>query len=127
MDLQLQVKYSTIIVRDMAESVKFFTEVMGFVLDSHYELGHGATINLMRGDGETLVELIESDQFPVGFYSVGMAVQDMDAAMAELKTRGAKVLAEPQPTTDGSCVFLEDPNGVRIALVCHGQKRELGI
>lgn len=123
MDLQLRVKYSTIIVRDMAESVRFYTEVMGFSVDSVYPLGEGMSITLMRGAGETLVELIEGGPFPVGFYSVGMAVEDMDTAMAELKARGAKVLAEPAPTTDGSCAFLEDPNGVRIALVYHGNKQ----
>ena len=74
-------------------------------------------ITLMLGKGDAMVELIESSRYPVGFYSVGMAVDDMEKAMANYKALGARILAEPVPITGGSLAFIEDPNGVRIAIV----------
>ena len=102
----------------MEESVKFYSEVMGFETNSEYDLGSRGRITLMRGGGDAMVELIESSSYPVGFYSVGMSVNDMEAAMAEYSEKGAKILGDPLPITGGSLAFIEDPNGVRIAIVC---------
>jgi lactoylglutathione lyase len=37
----------------------------------------------------------------------------------ELKSKGAKITMEPIPITVGTLAFLEDPNGVKIALIQH--------
>ncbi|HML38486.1 MAG TPA: VOC family protein [Bacillota bacterium] len=34
--MNIKVKYATMIVKGMAESIRFYTEVMGFKTDSHY-------------------------------------------------------------------------------------------
>lgn len=115
----IQVKYSTMIVNDMEESIKFYRDVMGFEVDSQYTPTPEITITLMRAKGDALLELIKDNVHDTGFYSIGMEVDDMDATMLELKSKGAKILKEPVPTLVGSCAFLEDPNGVRIAIVHH--------
>ncbi|MDL2253008.1 VOC family protein [Ruminococcaceae bacterium OttesenSCG-928-I18] len=121
--MEIQVKYSTMIVNDMEESVRFYRDVMGFTVDSTYHLTpKGAPegdITLMRAKGDTMIELIKDHVNETGFYSIGMEVDDMDTAMRELKEKGAKILAEPMPTSVGSCAFLEDPNGVRICIIHH--------
>lgn len=33
----MKIKYATMIVNDMDESIKFYTEVMGFEIDSQYD------------------------------------------------------------------------------------------
>ena len=43
----------------------------------------------------------------------------MEKAMEKLKSKGAKILKEPVPTSVGSCAFIEDPNGVRICIIHH--------
>ena len=111
------VKLGTIIVKSMKESVEFYSEVMGLAIDSEYNLGAMGRITLMRGAGEAMVELIESPSYPTGFWSVGISVDDMDEAMAKYREKGAKVLGEPVPITGGKCAFIEDPNGVRLAIV----------
>jgi len=111
------VKLATIIVKSLEESVRFYSEVMGLEIDSEYDLGSKGRIILMRGNGDGMVELIESSSYPVGLYSVGIYVGDMDLAMAGYKEKGAKILGEPAPITGGSCAFIEDPNGVRLAIV----------
>lgn len=41
----MKVKYTTMIVEDMVESVRFYKEVMGFEIDSQYNLGPAGVNN----------------------------------------------------------------------------------
>ncbi len=115
----MKVKYGTIIVADMDESIKFYTEVMGFEIDSKYNLGPGLAITLLKGEGDAMIELIKNPKDEIGLFSVGMEVKDINATVKELKSKGAKITMEPIPITVGTLAFLEDPNGVRIALIQH--------
>jgi len=56
----MKVKYATIIVRSMDESIAFYSDVMGFEVDSQYRPWPGVVITLMRGAGEAMVELVEN-------------------------------------------------------------------
>ncbi|SCG85593.1 VOC family protein [Methanobacterium congolense] len=115
----MKIKYTTMIVKDMDESVKFYRDVMGFEVDSQYDLGPAGTITLLKGEGETMVELIKNPVDETGLFSVGMDVEDVNATVKELKSKGAKVTMEPTPITVGTLAFIEDPNGVKIALIQH--------
>jgi lactoylglutathione lyase len=117
--MDIQVKYATMIVRDMEESVRFYREVMGFEAAGRYDPMPGTAITLMKGKGDAMVELICDAKFPKGLYSVGMEVRDLDATLAELELRGAKITMGPAPTLVGRMAFIEDPNGVKIALIQH--------
>lgn len=107
------------IVKDMEESIKFYTEVMGFEIDSRYDLGQAGAITLLKGEGETMVEIIKNPVDEPGLFSIGMDVEDINTTVEELKSKGAKITMEPIPITVGTLAFLEDPNGVRIALIEH--------
>ncbi len=115
----MKVKYATIIVNDMEESIKFYTEVMGFEIDSTYNLGPAGSITLLKGEGETMVEIIQNPQDEPGLFSIGMDVLDLHTTIKELKSKGAKVTMEPIQITVGLLAFIEDPNGARIALIQH--------
>ena len=115
----MKIKYTTLIVKDMDESIKFYMDVMGFEIDSQYDLGPAGTITLLKGEGETMVELIKNPVDEPGLFSMGMDVEDINATVNELKSKGAKITMEPTPITVGTLAFLEDPNGVRIALIQH--------
>ncbi|KAF5079949.1 VOC family protein [Methanobacterium aggregans] len=115
----MKIKYTTLIVDDMDESVKFYTEVMGFEIDSQYNLGPAGTITLLKGDGDAMIELIKNPLDETGLFSVGMDVEDINTTVKELKSKGAKITMEPTPITVGTLAFLEDPNGIRIALIQH--------
>jgi len=117
--MNMKVKYATMIVRDMDESIRFYTEVMGFTIDSQYNPRPGINITLIRGEGETMIELIEDSLHEAGFWSIGMEVEDLNRTVEELKSKGAKITMEPVSIMIGSLAFLEDPNGVRIALIQH--------
>ena len=115
----MKVKYATIIVEDLDESIRFYTEVLGFNIESQHNPLPGVTILLLKGKGDAMIELIKNTQYETGFYSLGMDVEDINAAVKELKLKGAKINMEPTPITVGILAFLEDPNGVRIALIQH--------
>jgi len=55
----MKIKYTTMIVKDMNESVEFYRDIMGFEVDSQHNPVPGLTITLMKGEGETMIELIE--------------------------------------------------------------------
>jgi lactoylglutathione lyase len=103
----------------MDESIKFYTEVMGFEIDSRHNPRPGVAITLLRGEGDALIEIIKNAEYEVGLFSVGMDVEDLDATVKELKSKGAKITLEPTPITVGTLAFLEDPNGAKIALIQH--------
>jgi len=115
----MKIKYTTMIVDDMDESVKFYRDVMGFEVDSQYDLGPAGTITLLKGEGDAMIELIKNPVDEPGLFSVGMDVEDVKATVKELKSKGAKVTMEPTPITVGTLAFVEDPNGIRIALIQH--------
>ena len=115
----MKVKYATIIVENMEKSVKFYTEVMGFEVDSQYTPLPGVIITLLKGQGDTMIELIKNTEKEIGLFSVGMEVKDLNTTVKELKSNGAKITMEPVPISVGSLAFLEDPNGARIALIQH--------
>jgi lactoylglutathione lyase len=115
----MKVKYATIIVEDMDKSIKFYTEVLGFKIDSEHRPIPGAIITLLKGDGDAMIELIKNTVDKTGLFSVGMDVEDINATVKELKSKGAKITMEPIPITVGTLAFLEDPNGVKIALIQH--------
>ncbi len=117
----MKVKYATMIVADMDESIKFYTEVMGFKIDSQHHPHPGLTITLLKGEGDTMIELIENKETPekTGLFCVGMEVEDINTTVKELRSKGAKITQEPTPITVGSLAFLEDPNGTQIALIQH--------
>lgn len=115
----MKVKYATIIVEDMDESIKFYTDVMGFEIDNRYDLGPAGAITLLKGEGETMVEIIKNPVDKPGLFSIGMDVKDLNTTIKELKSKGVKVIMEPTPITVGTLAFIEDPNGARIALIEH--------
>jgi lactoylglutathione lyase len=115
----MKVKYATIIVEDMDKSIKFYTDVLGFEIDSQHNPIPGVTITLLKGEGDAMIELIKNTVDKIGLFSVGMEVEDINATVKELKTKGARITMEPIPITVGILAFLEDPNGVKIALIQH--------
>ena len=115
----MKIKYTTLIVKDMDESIKFYTEVMGLEIDSRHNPFPGLTITLLKGEGDAMIELIKNTENETGLFSVGMEVEDIDTTVKELKSKGVKITQEPTPITVGTLAFLEDPNGAKIALIQH--------
>jgi lactoylglutathione lyase len=118
----MKVKYATIAVADMNESIKFYTEVVGLEIDNQINPYPGLTITFLKGEGEAMIELIENVENPQkpGLFLVGMEVENMNTKVKELKSKGAKITRGPTQVADGAIIaFLQDPNGVEIELIQH--------
>jgi catechol 2,3-dioxygenase-like lactoylglutathione lyase family enzyme len=100
-------------VSDMDKSVDFLTNVLGGFLQRR-----GQTIHIAFG--QTLLELVPapSQAEPHPWYAVGLAVTDLDAAMAELQARVIETVRPIWKTRSvwGRQAVVRDPGGPSIAL-----------
>ena len=114
----MKIKYATIVVNNMEESVKFYTDTLGFTIDGVYDIP-GGKITLLDDDDFVKLGLIRSDAFGEGVYSIGLDVEDIVKEMDNLTEKGANIALEPVETPVGYMARIIDPNGVNIVLVQH--------
>ena len=107
---------STIIVKDIEESIAFYRDVLGFEMVEKFYQEAGGLVLMKSPDGAA-VELIDSKAFETGFWSIGVEVEDFEAAIEELKSKGCTFVYEPATLPLGKLAMIEDPNGVKIAVV----------
>ena len=116
--MKVSVQYSTLIVKNLEESIRFYRDVLGMKEGYHVDLPGGAGITIMESEGGACVELIQNEAFDVGLYSVGTDVDDLDEAVRVLGEQGYHT-TKVVPTSVGKMCFVQDPNGVRICLIEH--------
>lgn len=120
--------HTSITVRNMEESLRFYTEVLGLeferrraIPENHAEIAFvrdpasGARVELTHWEGK--------DAFDPGeqLDHLAFEVDDLDHALAQARSKGAKVAKEPYQLKGGSSriAFLLDPNEVWIELIEH--------
>ena len=98
----MKVKYATIAVVNMEESIKFYTEVMGFKIDNQITPYPGMKIIFLKDEGDAMIELVENTDEPEkkGIFLVGMEVEDMDTTVKQLISKGAKFTRGPMEVGD---------------------------
>jgi lactoylglutathione lyase len=112
--------WSTLRVRNIEESIRFYTDVIGLEVVRKFIGGHGMEIAFL-GSGETQVELIcdgESRDSNVGSdISWGFEVESLDEALAMVKEKGINIESGPtQPSPHIKFFFIKDPDGMNIQL-----------
>jgi lactoylglutathione lyase len=117
--MSIQVQYSTVIVKNLEESVKFYRDVLGFKEGYHVETPGGGAITIMNSENGASIELIENANYEVGLYSIGTDVNNLDETIERLREKGYETTGPVIPTTVGRMTFVLDPNGVRICLIEH--------
>ncbi len=106
-------------VPNLHEAVTYYTETMGFpeafrIVD---ETGQPALV-YVQVSGNTFVELQPANaQRPPGINHFGLHVEDMAAATATFKQRGANVAETRVSSTNAILSNISDPNGIRIELL----------
>ena len=100
-------------VSDTEKSVEFLTTVLGC-----YVQRRGRTT--YAGIGDTLLEVVQKQDGaePITLYAVGLAVDDLDAALSELQAKGIEIVrpAWSARTFWGRQAVIRDPGGANIAL-----------
>ncbi|MGZ7044449.1 MAG: VOC family protein [Methanobacterium sp.] len=121
----MKVKYTNIAVDDLEESIKFYSDVLGFTENRRFNPGKGMTIAFLKGEGDSMIELTEGIENldpkmkgHKGLFMVGLEVSDMDKTAKELQDKGVKFTRGPIDTPNGTKIaFLKDPQGVQIELI----------
>jgi methylmalonyl-CoA/ethylmalonyl-CoA epimerase len=117
----LKIDHLGIAVKDLAEAVKSY-EALGFAVDATHDVPTERVSTAFLRVGESHLELLQpTDPSSViarflekrsGLHHVCVLVQDIDAALAELKGRGVPVLDETPRVGAGGCrVAFVHPKG----------------
>ncbi len=105
-------------VRDVEESITFFTELLGFTLLRKYS--NAGRVSGYLNLGNVLLEVTPAppDMKLEGERRIGLTVDDMDATLAALTAAGVEVAAPPfdARTFWGRQCVIKDPSGCWISL-----------
>ena len=112
--------HTTISVKNMEESLKFYQEIMKLPIAKRFSIGTGEIAFL--GNGQTKVELIYNEQIKdISFgesISLGFAVESLDETMKFIQEKGIEIYSGPiQPNPSTRFFFVLDPNGVKIQFI----------
>ncbi|MGK0465745.1 VOC family protein [Clostridium sp.] len=113
--------WSTIMVKNMEESLKFYKEIIGLTIDRSFKAGPSMEIAFL-GDGETKVELIcnsNLEEINLGKdISLGFQVDSVDEMITFVTEKGLDIHSGPfQPNPNVKYFFILDPNGLKIQIV----------
>ncbi len=124
----MRILHTMLRVGDLAQSIAFYTEVLGMQLLRQHDYPEGRFTLAFLGYGDeashTVLELTHnwdtsSYDLGNGYGHIALAVPDAAAACAEIRARGGRVVREAGPMKHGSTViaFVEDPDGYKIELI----------
>ena len=121
------IAHAAVTVRNMEESVRFYTEALGFT--KAFEIPHPETgcpwiVYLSAGKGQ-FVELFYGgttenpwNDAQIGFNHLCFAVEDIHAAAKQVRDAGYTLDVEPMEGCDFNWqAWTTDPNGIRVELM----------
>lgn len=118
-----------IAVGDLEESLRFFRDALGLELDAPEDVPSQRVRAHFLQAGEAAVELVEptADDSPIakfvakrgpGIHHIALKVDDIVAALAELKAKGVRLIDEvPRPGAHNSLVAFIHPASTHGVLV----------
>jgi glyoxylase I family protein len=101
------IHHVSICVRDAAEAVAFYTDVLGLTEVPRPDFGFGG--HWLDAGGQQ-VHLMEGDEPPSKRDHFAIRVDDLEAAVADLRAAGVLVNAVPHIQGAGHQAFLVDPS-----------------
>ena len=124
----MRILHTMIRVKDLDQSLRFYTETLGMKLlrKKDYEGGRFTLAFVGYGDEDkaAVLELTynwDTHDYVLGdaFGHVAIGTSDIQAAVEKVRAAGGKVTREPGPMKHGTTViaFVEDPNGYKIELI----------
>ena len=116
--------YIILIVDDLDRALRFYTEILGLRLGhrsgDYAQLDTGATrlgLYTRNAMAKTLGFPLQSPAHDAPGFEIGFKVPDVDAAYAELVTRGASPVTPPTTRPWGQRIaYVRDPDGHLIEL-----------
>ena len=119
--LRLRGIVPSLTVNDLQASVRFYTDVLGFIVDERWEDG-GKLMGVMLKAGNCQIGLSQDDfkkgrdrQKGVGTRIWCETSQDLDALAARIKAAGGKLTQEPREEMGGKNFAIDDPDGYHLS------------
>jgi catechol 2,3-dioxygenase-like lactoylglutathione lyase family enzyme len=115
----LRLNHVGIYVKDYDESMRFYTQTMGFKEAFTIKDKDGKpTLTYLQLSKDTFLELAPATaERPVGLSHIGFWPVDLGVAVAALRQRGVKVDDPRTGSTKTSITNVIDPNGVRLEML----------
>jgi lactoylglutathione lyase len=126
---RLRFIYTAIRVRNMDDSIRFYTQVLGMDAVDRREVTEptsGEVVTLRSPGSEQLLELNwyrEGTRFGTSYASgeeldhLAFEVDDVDAALRELERQGVEIIVRSGEIGGWREAFVRDPNGIWIELL----------
>lgn len=114
--------WTTLYVKNMEESIAFYSELLGLQVTRRFPAGPGMEITFLGygTQGETLVELItDTHKGPVTFsefISIGFAVDSVEGMLERVKGKNIAPLSGVVETPTSRFFTIQDPNGLTVQL-----------
>jgi catechol 2,3-dioxygenase-like lactoylglutathione lyase family enzyme len=122
--LRLRLVSPIFTVADLERSVRFYTDVLGFIVGERYQGSDGALQGVMLKAGVSELGLSQDDWMKGRDRQRGVAVriwcttvQDIDALAKRIKARGHALAQEPTDESfGGRSLALDDPDGFHLSI-----------
>ena len=124
-----RIEHVSIALKSLEHTRRVLEDTLGLTMEYQEDLPEYSARLAMFPIGETYLELVESNQAGTrtgdwiaqhgeGLYHICLEVEDIDAALAELKAKGVALLDdEPRPGHGGSRIAFLDPRSTANFLV----------
>ncbi|MTI71372.1 MAG: VOC family protein [Firmicutes bacterium] len=117
----MKFKFNTILVKELSESLKFYTDILNLKTVDKFSPNEGINIVFLKDDDGNKFELIENKMENKSFdrksiVTLGFDVENLDKTMYFLKQNNIKIAKGPITIPNGRFIVIEDPNGVGIGL-----------
>ena len=122
--LQMKLLHTSITVKDMDESISFYTKKLGMTLASRREIKqNNAEIAFLEIEGtDHRIELTwwkdkkdyaEGDQLD----HIAFGVKDLQETVEAMRREGVEIAKEPYSLGSSRIAFIKDPNGIWLELI----------
>ncbi|MBS4536551.1 VOC family protein [Clostridium sp. D2Q-14] len=113
--------WTTIRVKDLEESLKFYEEIVGLTVNRRFQTAEGMKIAFL-GIGETQLELIYDENKEEGIIgkdiSLGFEIDSVERKMKFVKENGIEIYSGLfQPNPNIKFFYVQDPNGLKIQFI----------
>ncbi|HOO69759.1 MAG TPA: VOC family protein [Bacteroidales bacterium] len=116
----MKICWITMYVRDMKESLQFYTQILGLEVKRTFSAGPDMEICFLEGNGTDLELIYDPEHKTVAYgqdISVGFIVESLEDTISGLKEKGITRITGPiSPNPSISFIFITDPNGLKIQL-----------
>ena len=112
--------WTTIHVKSLKESLRFYQEVIGLKIVHQFESAPGMKIAMLGEEGQALIELIQKEGISQtsNHLSIGFMVPSIEEAMKHMEKNQVPIKSGPiSPNPKTTFFFVEDPDGLEVQIV----------